>query len=139
MPGSMWAGKPSARASLVGRPGEHSRMAIEGAAHALAGSDLREHGIHHFPIGLQAGLALLVMARETAHAPIHLREPQLHGAVGQYRENDVRFLYVASRQRRDMRSQRHADPDADETSPTAHASPQGGRQMMWARPTTPDL
>src|SRR5579863_5316018 len=85
---------------LVRRPGEYAGMAVEGSADALAGPNLAEHGVDHFPIGLEAGLALAVVALQAADVWIHLREPQLHDAIGYGRENNVRLLDVASGQRR---------------------------------------
>jgi hypothetical protein len=106
---------------LVRRQREHTRMAIEGTAHLLAGPHLDQHGVHHLFVRVAARFTFLVVLLEAADVRVHPREPQLDDPVGQRGEHDIGLFYVAAGQRGDVRPERHAHSDTYQGSGRRHS------------------
>ena len=105
---------------FVRRPGENAGMAVKRAAHLLARAHFHQHRIDHLTIRLHARLTFLVVRLKAAHVAIHLLHPQLDDAVRCADKHHVRFFDVAATERRDVRTERHADADAHQTPRTIH-------------------
>jgi hypothetical protein len=101
---------------LVRRPGKHTRVTVESATDLFACAYFDQHRFNHLAIGIGTRLAVAIQRLQAAHVAVHLLHPQFDDRIGHRDKHDIGILDVTPGERADVRTERHPDTDACETS-----------------------